>query len=111
MKGNMNSNMGNKNMNLGGGGGGGIGGGVGGAIGGGVGGGMNMGNNSNVGNFGNASSVSNNPPSFGFPPLNDKPKSVLNGGVLQGYQSAREIRAKFPTANDCEIVVLEKTLV
>lgn len=102
MKGNMNSNMGNKPMNLGGGGGG---------VGGGVGGGMNMGNNSNVGNFGNASSVSNNPPSFGFPPLNDKPKSVLNGGVLQGYQSAREIRAKFPTANDCEIVVLEKTLV
>lgn len=35
-------------------------------------------------------------------------KSVLNGGVLQGYASAREIRAKYPNANDCEIVVLEK---
>lgn len=42
---------------------------------------------------------------------NDKFKSVLNGGVLQGYASAQEIRAKYPNANDCEIVVLEKHLV
>lgn len=71
---------------------------------------MNMGNNSNIGNFGNASGAGNLQP-FGFPSANEKVKSVLNGGVLQGYASAREIRAKFPNANDCEIVVLEKHLV
>lgn len=46
------------------------------------------------------------------PPFEEKPfKSVLNGGVLQGYSSAREIRAKFPNANDCEIICLDKDVV
>ncbi|XP_055315598.1 putative uncharacterized protein DDB_G0282499 [Sitodiplosis mosellana] len=69
----------------------------------------NMGGGSNSNNMGNNMNNSGNKQSFGFP--NNKFKSVLNGGVLQGYASAREIRAKYPNANDCEIVVLEKHLV
>lgn len=64
-------------------------------------------NNNNMG--GNNMNSSGNAQTFGFP--NDKFKSVLKGGILQGYASAREIRAKYPNANDCEIVVLEKHLV
>lgn len=46
------------------------------------------------------------------PPFEDKPfKSVLTGGVLQGYASAREVRAKYPNANDCEIICLDKNVV
>lgn len=71
------------------------------------------GNNNNTNNMGNnmTSNINNsgNTQPFGF--SNEKVKNVLNGGVLQGYASAREIRAKFPNANDCEIVVLEKHLV
>lgn len=60
---------------------------------------------SNFNNFRNNNNARNSNQNF------DKAKSVLNGGVLQGYASAREIRAKYPNANDCEIVVLEKHLV
>lgn len=71
---------------------------------------MNNMNNSNSGNMSNMnSSNSSNSQPFGFP--NNKPKTVLNGGVIHGYASAREIRSKHPNANDCEIVVLEKHLV
>lgn len=87
----------------------------------------NAGNNMNMGNMGNMESMSGmrntgnmmtnmnnsntdlpNVQSFG---VKTDVKNVLNGGVLQGYASAREIRAKHPNANDCEIVVLEKHLV
>lgn len=54
-------------------------------------------------NRNNMNENKNNAPEFDVKPY----KSVLNGGVLQGYASAREIRAKFPTANDVEIVVLD----
>lgn len=69
---------------------------------------MNNMNNSNSGNLGSMSN-SGNTQTFGF--SSDKPKTVLNGGVMHGYASAREIRARHPNANDCEIVVLEKHLV
>lgn len=79
-------------------------------------GGNNFGNtNSNMGNMGNMSNIPNNMGNSGGgpqQPFGNKTdvKNVLNGGVLQGYASAREIRAKYPNANDCEIVVLEKQL-
>ncbi|XP_031640345.1 probable serine/threonine-protein kinase DDB_G0278509 [Contarinia nasturtii] len=72
-------------------------------------------NSSGAGGSGIASNMANNSnntgnqQTFGFP--TDNFKSVLNGGILRGYASAREIRAKYPNANDCEIVVLEKHLV
>lgn len=40
----------------------------------------------------------------------DAPKNVLTGGALRGFPSAREIRARNPEANDCEIVVMDKQL-
>lgn len=78
----------------------------GGNIGGGGGGGHIMGNKSMGNNMNNSGNIPNP-----FISSNKKFKSVLNGGVLQGYASAREIRAKYPNANDCEIVVMEKSLV
>lgn len=85
-------------------------------------GGNNFGNNfgstknSNNSNMGNMSNMQNSMNSSGDGPpqtfaIKSEVKSVLHGGVLQGYASAREIRAKYPNANDCEIVVLEKQLV
>lgn len=76
-------------------------------------------NNSNSNNMGNVAGIGNvqsNMNSSVDGPLQtfankSEVKSVLHGGVLQGYVSAREIRAKYPNANDCEIVVLEKQLV
>lgn len=81
---------------------------------------MNM---NNAGGFGNNNSFGNNnmrQQGSGMPPVPTNPnrplladkteKMVLNGGVLQGYASARSIRAQYPNANDCEIVVMEKHL-
>lgn len=70
----------------------------------------NMGNMANIGNMQNSMNSSVDGPLQTFA-IKSEVKSVLHGGVLQGYASAREIRAKYPNANDCEIVVLEKQLV
>lgn len=68
-------------------------------------------NNSNMGNMGNMQQNNMNSSGAQQPfEIKTNVKNVLHGGVLQGYASAREIRAKFPNANDCEIVVLEKQL-
>lgn len=67
---------------------------------------QNQQRNSNMSNT--SFNQSQNQPNFGNTSNDKAPKNVLNGGVLQGFASAREIRARFPNANDCEIVVLEK---
>lgn len=83
-------------------------------------------NNSNSKNYNNNNCRSNMRPSNPFnrnnsndnrdntapPPFENRPyKSVLSGGVLQGYASAKEVRSKFPDANVCEIIVVDKGLV
>lgn len=72
----------------------------------------NRGNNMNM-NMSNRNTMNNNSMQAPCPQIFDeKPfKSVLNGGILQGYASAKEIRARYPSGNDCEIVVLDKSLV
>lgn len=68
--------------------------------------------NNPFGNNRNVPNEMNTPTAITPPPFEDKPfKSVLNGGVLHGYASAREIRAKYPNANDCEIICLDKNVV
>lgn len=42
-------------------------------------------------------------PAFAIKPY----RSVLDGGVLQGYASAREIKSRYPAGNDVEIIVLD----
>lgn len=74
----------------------------------------NRGNNMNMNmNMSNRNTMSNSSMQAPCPQIFDeKPyKSVLNGGILQGYASAKEIRARYPNGNDCEIVVLDKNLV